>query len=219
MDWKQIGYFEKNRDGKFITVNEQYLEDLGYDNDKLITGRLENQIIELKPFYDRFYAIGERTACITRGVSIQKELRYIHDKGASPVITTRKYVNLSHARIIGFYFKLRKNAISWDGKVITIHNYFKPITISPLNFYVLTLKCHGLTNQEIEKRTHRAGSSIRSIIQNIYATFEVFDFIQLASYFHKGNWLNEKSLQILENQFNAQQRQNNNTCFLSSAKV
>ncbi|WP_395946868.1 hypothetical protein [Caedibacter taeniospiralis] len=200
MTQHQFAFFEKDKHGKLVNINKQYLTYLGIQDEKELCGKSEVDIAELKPFH-KMYSIGEQEARLLKGVSVQKELFYFSDKGPESIITTRTYLNLDKVEIRGFFFKIAKTPVTWDGKNLTIWNYFKPVKLPLLKFYVLTLKCRGHNNLEIANRTFRAESTIRNIVQDLYCAFEVYDFVTLARYYDLGGWLNKLTMQLLSERF------------------
>ncbi|WP_192484596.1 MULTISPECIES: response regulator transcription factor [Cysteiniphilum] len=194
-----IGFFEKDHQGKLISVDQGYLKHLG-KNIADVVGKMEVDICELKPFHKQ-YSIGERESILLKGTSIQRELFYFNESGPEPIITTRAFIKHAPYIIRGFFFKLSKSPVSWDGKYLTIHNYIKPAKLSLLKFYVLTLKCRGLSNLEIAKRIYRAESTVRNIIQDLHIIFEIYDIITLSRYFDLGHWLNKLTIELLSEKF------------------
>ncbi|MBK2125685.1 response regulator transcription factor [Fangia hongkongensis] len=196
----KFAYFEKDAHGRLININDVYLKYLGHKNIDRVIGRQEVEISELRPFH-KLYSIGEREVHLFKGISIHKELFYFNDVGIQPIITTRHYVNQDDIYIKGFFFKLHESPTVWDGKNLIILNYFRPVKLSLLKFYVLSLRCRGVSNLEIANYIFRAESTVRNIIQGLYTDFEVYDFVTLARYFNLGQWLNETSLSLLDKRF------------------
>ncbi len=196
----EFAFFEKDKLGRLVNINKQYLSYLGVEDEKELQGKSEVDIAELKPFH-KIYSTGEKEARLLKGVSIQKELFYFSDKGPESIITTRTYLNLEKVEIRGFFFKIAKTPVTWDGKSLTIWNYFKPVKLSLLKFYVLTLKCRGHNNLEIANRIFRAESTVRNIVQDLYCLFEVYDFVTLTRYYDLGCWLNKLTIHLLSENF------------------
>jgi hypothetical protein len=203
MSQYNIAYFEKDNCGRLVDFNEQYLADIGIADKNSIKGKCESDIDVLKDFYSR-YLRAEREVRLLKKTSIQKEYFYFDGEGKKPVITTRKYMSTNDVEIKGYYFKLQEKPVTWDGRYITIHNFFKPVKLTLLKFYILTLRCHGLSNYEISKKFHRAESTIRNTTHVIFDTFGIYEFIELARYYDLGGWLNKLTISLLEQKFQPQ---------------
>ncbi|WP_119344204.1 hypothetical protein [Facilibium subflavum] len=197
---REVAFFEKDRKGLLVNINAHYLSDLGIRDSQELIGKKEVDIKVLEPFHE-MHSIGEREARLCRGLSIQKELFYFHDTGIQQIITTRRYFPTGPIEIRGFYFKLKENAITWDGQQLHILNFYKPIQLNLFRFYVLVLKCRGHSNQSVSNIVCRAESTIRNIVQDLYCSFEIFDFVTIARYFELGQWLNDMTISLLEKHY------------------
>ncbi|GGF93341.1 MULTISPECIES: hypothetical protein [Cysteiniphilum] len=195
----KISFFELDNEYRLISMNQRFMDDIKL-KEKDLLGKTALEIPSKKAF-QQMYDLGNQEAILSKGISVRKDMALFND-GVKPIITTKKYINHNNIYIRGFYFPFEQNATEVSGKKIIINNYLKEVKLSALNFYVLSLKCSGMTNTDIAQRVFRAESTIRNMILDMFCTFGVYDIVTLSRYYFLGEWLNHTSIKFMQQNLN-----------------